>query len=64
MTRRTNDRRPVFILALKPERDVDGFRALRGALKTLKRKFGLVAVDIREVEDRESRRSTNQANAS
>ena len=40
--------RPVFVLALRPEPRVDGIRALRGALKVLKRRFGLRAVTVRE----------------
>jgi hypothetical protein len=40
--------RPIFVLALRPEPRVDGIRALRGALKVLKRRFGLRAVTIRE----------------
>jgi hypothetical protein len=39
--------RPVFVIALRPEPRVDGIRALRGALKTLKRRFGLRCVNIR-----------------
>ena len=40
--------RPIFVLALRPEPRVDSIRALRGALKMLKRRFGLRAVTIRE----------------
>lgn len=42
-----SERRPVFILRLRPEPAVaDPTRALRWALKTLLRKFGLRAVSI------------------
>jgi hypothetical protein len=43
------DDRVVFILYLRPEADVENpLRNLRAALKTLLRRFGLRAVDLRE----------------
>ena len=40
--------RPTFIVALRPEPNVDGVRALRFALKVLKRRFGLQALSVFE----------------
>jgi len=37
---------PVFVLALRPDSDVDGIRALRAALKVLRNRFGLRVVKI------------------
>jgi hypothetical protein len=50
------DRRPVFVIRLRPEPRVDPIRALRGGLKALKRQFGLKCVEVREDSRRESRR--------
>lgn len=43
--------RPVYIVALKPLPGVNGIRALRGALKVLKRCFGLQATSIHETKN-------------
>ena len=41
--------RPVFTITLRPQPGVDDpVRALRAALKTLLRRFGLKAVAVRE----------------
>ena len=40
--------RPVFVLRLRPERQVDGVRALRRGLKALLRYHGLKAISVRE----------------
>ena len=39
---------PLYMLTLQAEPGTDGVRALRGALKVLKRKFGLVLTSIDE----------------
>jgi hypothetical protein len=39
--------RPVFVVRLRALPGIDPIRALRFALKFLKRKFGLVALDVR-----------------
>ena len=42
-------KRPTFILKLRPERQVTGpVKALRFALKTLLRRYGLRCIGIRE----------------
>jgi hypothetical protein len=38
----------VFIVALRPERGIDGVRALRTALKVLLRRFGLRCIKVQE----------------
>jgi hypothetical protein len=43
-------KRPVFVLALRPEPRVDAIRALRVPLKVLLRPFGLRAIRIEERE--------------
>jgi hypothetical protein len=41
--------RPIYLIRLRPEKDVaDPIRALRAALKTLLRQFGLRAVEAHE----------------
>lgn len=43
------DQRPVYLIMLRPEADVDEpMRALRAALKSLLRRFGLRCLSIRE----------------
>jgi hypothetical protein len=49
-TRRITDR-PIFVLALRAEKGTDGVRALRRALKVLKRYCGLKCVSIREASN-------------
>jgi len=41
--------RPIYRIELRAEPGVDPVRALRGALKTLLRKYGLICTDVREV---------------
>ena len=43
----TRESRPIFIIALRPEPRVEPYRALKGALKILKRRFGLQATSIK-----------------
>ena len=38
------EERPLFVVTLQPQPGVDGVHALRGALKTALRRFGLKAV--------------------
>jgi hypothetical protein len=38
--------RPTFTLVLRPEPHVDAIRAVRGALKVLRRRFGLKCISI------------------
>ena len=38
----------MFSLTLRPEPGIDATKALRGALKTLRRKFGLRCTTVRE----------------
>lgn len=50
-------KRQTFLLRLRPEPGVDGVRALRSALKSILRRFGLKALDVREeTPEREVRR--------
>lgn len=44
----TSTQRPTFIVHLRPEPRVDAVRALRLALKTLLRRFGLRAISLEE----------------
>jgi hypothetical protein len=46
MTLRTD--RPTFVLYLRPEKGIDGVRALRALLKFALRKFGLRALSVEE----------------
>jgi hypothetical protein len=58
----TEKARPVFVLKLRPEPHVtDSIKALRFALKSLLRRFGLRCVSIREEQPPESN-SRNSAN--
>jgi hypothetical protein len=41
-------KRPTFVLRLQPLPGIDGIRSLRLALKSLLRRFGLKALDVRE----------------
>ncbi len=40
--------RPTYVIHVQPMPGVDGIRALRAALKALKRRYGLRAVSIGE----------------
>jgi hypothetical protein len=42
------DQQPVFVVAFRPQANVDGFRALRALLKLALRRFGLRVIEIRE----------------
>jgi hypothetical protein len=44
---------PIFIVHLQPIDDRDGIRALRWALKFLLRRFGLRAISVEEIHDRD-----------
>jgi hypothetical protein len=49
----TRQPRPVFVVCLQAQKKgVEPIRALRGALKVLKRRFGLRCVTIREARRR------------
>jgi hypothetical protein len=41
--------RPVYVIGLRPEPEVDGIRALRALLKIALRRFGLRATAIKEI---------------
>ena len=41
--------RPVYLVSLQPLAGVDGLRSLRAGLKTLLRRHGLKALDVRPV---------------
>jgi hypothetical protein len=45
------DTTTTFVVTLRPERGVDGIRALRTLLKFAGRRLGLRAVDVREIHD-------------
>jgi hypothetical protein len=49
-TRLTFRARRAFVVHLRAERDVDAIRSLRALLKVALRRFGLRAVEVREVE--------------
>jgi hypothetical protein len=40
--------RPIYVVVLRPERGIDGVRALRNGLKYLLRACGLRALSVRE----------------
>lgn len=40
--------RPIFVICLRADPGIDPIRALRMALKVLKRRFGLKVTDIRQ----------------
>ena len=42
---------PIYVLTVRPLRGVDPVRALRGALKVLLRRFGLICISIQETTD-------------
>ena len=44
--------RPVFVVCLQAQKGVEPVRALKAALKTLKRRYGLRCVTIREARKR------------
>jgi hypothetical protein len=44
--------RPIFVVCLQAQKGVEPYRALRGALKTLKRRYGLRCVTIKEARKR------------
>jgi hypothetical protein len=48
----TRQPRPIFVVCLQPQKGVEPIRALRAALKTLKRRHGLKCVTIREARKR------------
>jgi hypothetical protein len=50
--RKTAPAGPIFIVCLQAQKGVEPIRALRGALKTLKRRYGLRCVTIREARRR------------
>jgi len=43
--------RPAFIVTLVAQPGVDGIRSLRAVLKSALRRFGLRAIDVRELTD-------------
>ena len=43
---------PIFVVCLQAQKGVEPIRALRRALKTLKRRYGLRCVTIREARKR------------
>ena len=43
--------RPIFVLRLRPEPGVNGYRALRELLKRLLRTHGFRCLDAREMSD-------------
>jgi hypothetical protein len=45
--------RPIFVVSLRPEPGVDPLRALRAALKSLLRQYGLKAIAVRERDRRQ-----------
>ena len=45
---------PVYRLDLRPEPGVDGIQALRAALKSLLRSYGLRAVAVSELDEGEA----------
>jgi hypothetical protein len=47
--------RPVFLVCLQAQKGVEPYRALRGALKTLKRRYGLRCVTAKEARRRSTR---------
>ena len=47
-SREANSDRPIFVICLRAERHVEPIRALRAALKTLKRAYGLQCVSIKQ----------------
>jgi hypothetical protein len=50
--RRTRlEQRPIFLVRLRPEKDIDGVRNLRLALKFLLRRFHLRCVSVEAIED-------------
>jgi hypothetical protein len=44
--------RPIFVVCLQAQKGVEPIRALRGALKVLKRRYGLRCVTIKEARRR------------
>jgi hypothetical protein len=51
--RRTRlEQRPIFLVRLRPEKDIDGVRSLRLALKFLLRRFHLRCVSVEQDEAR------------
>jgi hypothetical protein len=44
--------RPVFVVCLQAQKGVEPIRALKGALKTLKRRYGLRCTSVRETRKR------------
>ncbi len=46
----TRKLRPTFIVTLRAEKGIDPARALKAALKTLLRKFGLRAISVTSEE--------------
>jgi hypothetical protein len=49
-----SERRPIFVLRLRPLPGVDAVRALRAALKTLLRRFGLHALSVELEQEAEN----------
>jgi hypothetical protein len=47
------DDRPVFAVNFRPEKDIDGPRALKGLLRTALRKYGLRVVTTREEQPKD-----------
>ena len=45
---------PVYRIEVRPEPGVDGIQALRAALKALLRSYGLRAVAVVELDEREA----------
>ena len=44
--------RPVFVVCLQAQKGIEPVRALKAALKVLKRRFGLRCVSIKETPQR------------
>jgi hypothetical protein len=44
----TRTTRPTYIIRLRPKPKIDAIVALRAALKILRRRFGLQAIEVRE----------------
>jgi hypothetical protein len=54
--------RPIHVVTLRPEPNVDGIRALRALLKAALRRFGLRATNISEEVPTEQTNKSQQAN--
>jgi hypothetical protein len=49
---RASDSRPIFVLRLRPDPNVDPVRALRAVLKSLLRTYGMKCIAVEEEESK------------